>query len=56
MINPYVVVMNPGMENEHKEYECETYAEACAKLRQYDEDEHVDILYRLPDGSLTSDF
>lgn len=52
----YVVIMNPGMENEHIEFECWTYSIACKQLAKYDEDEHVDIMYRLDDGTLTSDF
>lgn len=52
----YVVIMNPGMNNEHIEFECYSYVDACALLDSYAEDEHVDIMYRLDDGTLTSDF
>lgn len=51
--NPYVVVRNPGMENEAIVGEFPTWAKACHFMR---DEPDTDMMKRLADGSLTTDF
>lgn len=58
---PWVVVVHAGYENERVTFECATYDDAyCAMHENYQPDEqeelHVDIMKRLPDGTLTTEY
>ena len=60
-MNEWVVVQNAGFTNERVVYEASSYDDAyCAMDEQYqsaEQDElHVEVLRRLPDGTLDSEY
>lgn len=61
MTKPWLVVQNAGYTNEKIVHEAATYDDAwCAYQELYSwqerEELHVDIMKRLPDGTLTTEF
>lgn len=60
-MKPWAVVENAGYTNEKVVHEARTYDDAyCAMHEMYEPDEqeelHVDIMKRVPDGTLTTEF
>lgn len=53
---PWVVVTNPGTDDEGIWSDHPTYAEAKAELKETADDDRADIMKRLADGTLTTDY